>query len=112
MSMPTMLRSKDILENVKEKLLQTQSNIEILEQCQFTSNKSALPSLKTESFILYKNLQDNSLNIAKTLGLEIKQILNIEEFKDISSQVRSYEPKKLADMINRVNTPNTSKLKL
>lgn len=103
MSMPIMLTSKEVLQLVRDKLLKQENNIEILEQAQYTSRISTLPSLKTESFILFKNIETNLLYVARTEKLEIKEILNIEDFKEIATKLPSFSQRNLKSIFNKIN---------
>lgn len=47
MSLPRPLKFQEVLDLVKDKLLKQEENIEIVEQAQYKSKVSALPSLKT-----------------------------------------------------------------
>lgn len=112
MSMPRMLTSKEILELVKDKLLKQENNIEVLEQAQYRSKLSALPSLKTESFILFKNIETNMLYVAQTERLEIKKILDIEDFKEIASKLPRFSQRDLETIFNEINMKSIYKSKI
>lgn len=112
MSMPKPLKSQEVLDVVKHKLSKQEGNIEIVEQTQCKSKLTTLPSLKIESFILFKNLNDNCLYIAKTENIQVQQILNVEEFKEIASKLPNSEQKKLSNILNKINVQNTTKPKI
>lgn len=103
MSLPRPLKAQEVLDLVKDKLSKQEENIEILEQAQYKSKVSALPSLKTESFILFKKLDNNSLHIARTENLEIKQILSVEEFTNIVNVLPSFEQKKIINITSKIS---------
>lgn len=95
MSTPKILTTQDKLDLVKNKLIEMEKNIEVLNQVQYQEKSSSLPSFKTQSFILYKKLEDNSLHVAKTENKNI-ELISVEDFKELANKLPTIEKNKLA----------------
>lgn len=111
MSTPKILTTQDRLDLVKEKLIEMEKHIEVLSQVQYKEKESALPSFKTQSFILYKKLEDNSLHVAKTENKNI-EFISVEDFKDLVNKLPTTEKNKLARDFKELNIKPTTPVKL
>lgn len=110
MSTPKILTTQDKLKLVKNKLIEIEKNIEVLSQVQYKEKSSALPSFKTQSFILYKKNEDNSLNIAKTENKNI-ELISVEEFKELINKLPIIEKNKITNDFKELNIKPTNKIK-
>lgn len=112
MSLPQLMTKSQVLEAVKNKLAEN-PNYQVIEQLPYTENSRGLPSLKTLSFIFYKDVENQEYMLVKTSGLNIEDI-SIKDFKAINSSsfglVSSIKIQKFNQVIDSFAT-NEKKLK-
>ena len=111
MTMPRLLGSEATLNLVKDKFIKENDNIEVLEQHIYKSKSGPFPSLKTESFIFYKNHETNLLNVAQTQNLLIVNKFTIDEFKANLELLQEREKDRLLQILNNVGSTKDISIK-
>ena len=111
MSTPIMYKAQELLLIAKNNLIKQENNIEILEQIKVDNKGFGIPSLKIESFILFKKLENNTLHIAKTENKDIVMILNEENFQEFIKDLSVASQDKLAPILEKINVPKKPKNK-